>query len=1033
MRREARPALLWGLMMALAASGCGGGGEATGPVDTTPSASGPLLGVATAPASGAIPQQTYAPRAQDFSTTHPQMPGVQISFNTITLVLQPTVTVGEANALLEAQGATIVGGFPGKAGTTSGILVLRLATTSHDQLLVRLAALRQDARVRHVVQDAMLAPTVVTKASFEAGPPAAWTWFLAPGGDNWGMEMIRAPQMWNLNAAIAKAGGAGVATLVIDGGFKFVHPDLTYLNQPTNEDEHGTHVAGIIGATFDNNLGVDGVNPFARMIVRNGLGPDATWAELLVSIVGPLLRANTSPAIRVINTSLAFSWGKLGIEPSTNPQVQLLVETSGAVLHEGLKSLQAEGIALPVWVTAAGNDGVFFDNQVALWSSPMTNAAQEHGARNIIVVESVNLGGNVVAGETTRSFFSNIGGHLSAPGSQIMSTSITPAYETMNGTSMASPHVAGLVGFLYALDPGLPSPTLDANPALDLLLANAVPAGGGARPRIDAFASAMDVDRVLGGNVVLRKLVDVDDGTPDGNHRANADGTDFITDTHGDGKVTMADFRRWRDWALQIHEPQAQFLDGAVNHEKKDINGDGAVDLGAPEDVYTRGDFNGDGELTIDTTTRFVPGALSRRVTDLEMLQELFTDPDYAKSELPDLIRSGDMHIDATTCLAIGGTVTVRSTIQLPGNTALVRPARNHVNASPLQIYTIPVSATGTQYRMRVEARDASGSVVQSAQVDTLLLMGQDIRFKPTCAPPFTVVVTPTSIVLQPGQTQQFTATVTGNSNTAVTWSATGGTITQTGLFTAGLTLGTYQVTATSNADPSKKGSAAVTVRLQTATIEVDSTEGQLHVSAQSNIGLTCDTTRAAPKNLRSDSDSAGCSASSTGDLASSATSLARRTLRIEPVAGGTVSSIQLSVAGEGTGQIGSQGVAEGSGSSRQSVCFKISVASSGFTATGTLSALPHNKLNGGNGSAEVLLWKMNAARRPESVVFQASVGDVVFGGPFPNSAIVSRTGTLAPALYCLGATATGYASGDRLVPSEEAKGSAELTLTFSP
>jgi hypothetical protein len=274
---------------------------------------------------------------------------------------------------------------------------------------------------------------------------------------------------------------------------------------------------------------------------------------------------------------------------------------------------------------------------------------------------------------------------------------------------------------------------------------------------------------------------------------------------------------------------------------------------------------------------------------------------------------------------------------------------------------------------------------------------------------------------------------VTGNANTGVTWSSTGGTITQTGLFTAGQTLGSYQVTATSNADPGRKGSGAVTVQLRTATVQVDGTEGQLHVSAQSNLGLTCDTTRIAPSDLREDGDSAGCGASSSGDLASSATSVALRTLRIEPVAGGSVSSIKVTVAGEGTAQIASRGVAEGSGSSRQSVCFVISVASIGFTATGTLSAQPHNPLNGGNGLGEVVLWKMNAARRPEIVVFQAQVGDAVFGGPFPNSAVLSQTGTLGPALYCLSATTVGYASADLRVPSEEAKGSVAITLTFSP
>ena len=1033
MRRETRPVLLVGLLLTMAASGCGGGGEPTGPVTTTPSASGPLPGGATAPAAGAIPQQSYVPRAQDFSTSHPQMPGVQISFNTITVVLQPAVTVGEANALLESQGATIVGGFPGKAGTTSGILVLRLPTTSHDELIARLTTLRADARVLHVVQDAMLAPAVVTSMSFAVGPPDDWTWFLAPGGDNWGLEMIRVPQMWNLNDAIRKAGGAGVATLVLDVGFQFVHPDLTYLTQSAFEHEHGTHVAGIIGATFDNNLGVDGVNPFARMLARTGAGPDATWAELLVSVVGPLLRATTGPPIRVINSSLGFNWGKQGINPAANPQVQLLVGTSGAVVHEGLKSLQADGIALPVWLAAAGNDaGGAFGDQSARWTSPMTNAALQHSARNIIVVESDSLAGNVVAGETTRSSFSNVGGHLSAPGSAIMSTSTTPAYEKKSGTSMASPHVAGLVGYLYVLEPGLPSPTLDANPVLDLLLENAVPANGGARPRIDAFASAMDVDRVLGGNSVLRKLIDVDDGTPDGNQRTNANGSDFTTDAHGDGKVSMADFRRWRDWALQIHEPQAQSLDGSDNHEKKDINGDGLIELGAPEDIYTRGDFNGDGELTIDTTTRFVPGAIGSRVTDLEVLQELFTDPDYDKSELPDLIRSGDVHMDATTCLTVSGAVSVRSTIRLQGGTTLVRPERNHGGASPLQIYTVPVSgAPGTLYRIRMEAVDAIGGVLQSAQTDTLLRMGQDIRLKPACAPVVTVVVTPASVVLKPGQMQQFTATVSGSANTAVTWSATGGAITQSGLFTAGQNSGTYQVTATSDADTSRQGSAAVTIR--TATIQVDSIHGQVVVFAMPNSGIRCDSLRVAPGNVRSDSDSVECSASNTGTRASTATALARRALRIEPTAGGPVSSIQLSVRAESTADTQSGGLVDGSAAAVQAVCFNVSVANTGFAATGSLLAQPTDNANQGAGRATVILYKMNSARRAESFVILAEVGDAGFSGANPNVAAVNQTGTLTPALYCLDLSATGAAHVDGTLFSDRASGSAELTLTFSP
>ena len=76
--------------------------------------------------------------------------------------------------------------------------------------------------------------------------------------------------------------------------------------------------------------------------------------------------------------------------------------------------------------------------------------------------------------------------------------------------------------------------------------------------------------------------------------------------------------------------------------------------------------------------------------------------------------------------------------------------------------------------------------------------------------PDVTVTLSPTAATLLPGQTQQFTATVTGSSNIAVTWSATGGTISSSGLYTAGTNTGTFGVTAKSAADTSKSATAAV-------------------------------------------------------------------------------------------------------------------------------------------------------------------------------------------------------------------------------
>jgi fibronectin type 3 domain-containing protein len=101
-----------------------------------------------------------------------------------------------------------------------------------------------------------------------------------------------------------------------------------------------------------------------------------------------------------------------------------------------------------------------------------------------------------------------------------------------------------------------------------------------------------------------------------------------------------------------------------------------------------------------------------------------------------------------------------------------------------------------------------------------------------TVSAPVNVTISPTSTSVQTGTTQQFTATVTGSSNTSVTWSATGGTVTTSGLYTAPSTAGTYTVTATSVADPTKSASAAVTVSTaQVVSVTVSPTSSSLQTS----------------------------------------------------------------------------------------------------------------------------------------------------------------------------------------------------------
>ncbi len=88
-------------------------------------------------------------------------------------------------------------------------------------------------------------------------------------------------------------------------------------------------------------------------------------------------------------------------------------------------------------------------------------------------------------------------------------------------------------------------------------------------------------------------------------------------------------------------------------------------------------------------------------------------------------------------------------------------------------------------------------------------------------APVVSVTVAPSTASLAPGGTKQFTATVTGASNTAVTWTATGGTINSSGVFTAGQTVGPFQVTATSVQDTTKSATAGVTISVPAVTVTI--------------------------------------------------------------------------------------------------------------------------------------------------------------------------------------------------------------------
>jgi hypothetical protein len=90
------------------------------------------------------------------------------------------------------------------------------------------------------------------------------------------------------------------------------------------------------------------------------------------------------------------------------------------------------------------------------------------------------------------------------------------------------------------------------------------------------------------------------------------------------------------------------------------------------------------------------------------------------------------------------------------------------------------------------------------------------LLFPPRASAQVAVTISPTSVNLAQGGTAQFTATVTGTTNTAVTWSVLegtpGGTVTSGGLYTAPLDAGAYHVVATSQADTSQSATAIAAV-----------------------------------------------------------------------------------------------------------------------------------------------------------------------------------------------------------------------------
>lgn len=193
---------------------------------------------------------------------------------------------------------------------------------------------------------------------------------------------------------------------------------------------HGTHVSGIIGAAHNNNVGMDGVADNVRIMTVRAV-PDGDEHDKDIALA---IRYAVDNGARVIN----MSFGK-GMSPEKT------------WVDDAVKYAESKGVLL---VHAAGNSAQNLDTT---WNFPTAVYRDKKRASNWITVGA--SGPNNKDGNSLTASFSNYGKKevdVFAPGVKIYST--VPGgntYENLQGTSMASPVVAGLAAFILEYYPKL--------------------------------------------------------------------------------------------------------------------------------------------------------------------------------------------------------------------------------------------------------------------------------------------------------------------------------------------------------------------------------------------------------------------------------------------------------------------------------------------------------------------------------------------------------------------------------------------------
>ncbi len=238
-----------------------------------------------------------------------------------------------------------------------------------------------------------------------------------------GVQMIQAPALWEKSNK-----GEGVVIAVIDTGCQTDHPDLkdriiggrnfTDKGEPDNfsdDNGHGTHVAGTIAAT-ENNSGVMGVAPLAKLLILKVLDKygSGNYQNIIDAINYAIKwRGPNKEKVRIISMSLGGS-------------------TDVSKLHDAVIKGVKNNIIV---VCASGNNG---DN------NSKTDELSYPAAYN----EAVSVGAIDFLKRITKYSNSNNNVDLVAPGDEIISTYLDGKYAKLSGTSMSTPHVSGAIALI---------------------------------------------------------------------------------------------------------------------------------------------------------------------------------------------------------------------------------------------------------------------------------------------------------------------------------------------------------------------------------------------------------------------------------------------------------------------------------------------------------------------------------------------------------------------------------------------------------